>query len=245
VSGDVVHVWLVRSDLPPAVLAALAAVLDDGERQRAEALALPRHRRQFVAAHGLARVVLGRKLGVSPERIRWRYGRHGKPEPSGAPGVHMSLSHSGQLAALAVTGRRAVGVDVQRLPAGLDVAHLAERFYPATEAQLVAGAATPAEQARRFGWLWVRKEACLKAAGGRLAEGLRLPVHGTGCAVLRDPSGALPGAFRVQDLPTRAGFQAAVALRGAGPYRVVRTWWDGSLDFDPTAVQTCSTATSI
>ena len=37
-TGDVVEVWLIRTDLPGHVLADLLSLLDDGERERARAL---------------------------------------------------------------------------------------------------------------------------------------------------------------------------------------------------------------
>ncbi|MFD0746823.1 4'-phosphopantetheinyl transferase family protein [Phytohabitans flavus] len=107
---DEVHVWLVRSPLPALVLARLAGLLDERERARAGALD-PVRRRRFVAAHGAARLLVGARVGVAPQLVRWTFGPHGKPE---VDGVRVSLSHSGDLAAVALTPARAVGVDVQR-----------------------------------------------------------------------------------------------------------------------------------
>ncbi len=79
-TGDVVEVWLIRTDLPERVLADLLPLLDDGERERADGLLYPASRRQFIAAHGAFRVILGRRLGVPPASLRWQRGPHGKPE---------------------------------------------------------------------------------------------------------------------------------------------------------------------
>ena len=65
-TGDVVEVWLIRTDLPEHVLADLLPLLDDGERERAGALAYPDSRRRFIAAHGAFRVILGRRLWRTP-----------------------------------------------------------------------------------------------------------------------------------------------------------------------------------
>jgi 4'-phosphopantetheinyl transferase len=225
---DAVHVWFIRVDLPPSDLGGLWSVLDADERRRAARLALVRHRRRFVAVHGIARVITGHWLAVPAERITWRRGPHGKPELAGAPAPHVNLSHSGDLALLAVSGHRPCGVDVQRLPGPGRALRLARRFFPAGEAELVRDAATPAE---RFGVLWTRKEACLKGTGGRLVPGLRVPVTGSG-----------PDAVR--DLPVPDGYRAAVALAGDTPFAVRRHWWPPELDHevpDMMAVQTCST----
>jgi 4'-phosphopantetheinyl transferase len=219
---DTVHVWLIRADQSGPVLARLAALLDEEERRRAGAFDRPGRRAAFVAAHGAAREVLGARLGVPPERLRWLRGPHGKPEVAGG-GPPVSLSHSGEMSMLAVTDRRRVGVDLQRQPSGGDAdwlpARLAARFYLPEEARSVAAADAPTERARRFARLWARKEACLKVAGGRLVPGLRLAVGGT---LVHDPGG---GTYRVCDLPAPQGFHAAVALEGAVPYRVVARLW--------------------
>jgi 4'-phosphopantetheinyl transferase len=209
---DDVHVWLIRVGLPDSELGGLAAVLDADERDRAARLALDGHRRRFIAAHGVARVIIGHRLSVPAERIGWRRGPHGKPELVDFP-VHVNLTHSGDLALLALSEHRRCGVDVQRLPAAVQALRLARRFFPAEEAALVT---------------------CLKATGGRLVPGLRLPVGGP----------VVPGPYVVRDLPVPEGFRAAVALAGSAPYQVRRHWWPAELDHevpDMMAVQTCST----
>lgn len=202
------------------MLEAYEALLDDDERRRADALRSPRRRRRFIVAHGAVRVILGGCLAAPPAQLRWRRGRHGKPELAGAwTGRQVNLSHSGGLAMVAVSGRRPVGVDIQRLRSGLAPERLAARYYPEPEAGFVAAAARPVERADRFFRLWARKEACVKAVGGRLMQGMILPVTG---ALVYDPTGALAGPLRVHDIPAPAGFRAAVALTGSHPFLVTR-----------------------
>jgi len=224
---ETVHVWLIRQDLPPPVLAELAAALDTSERARAaraERVGAD-HGRRFAAAHGAARLILGRHLRIAAHQVRWRTGPNGKPELADADaGVHVSLSHSGDLAALAILDARRVGIDVQVFPTRSHAIRVAERFFPAAEARFVVDAA-PAAQARRFTRLWARKEACVKVTGGRLLQGLRLPVGATGRAVVHDPWGPLPGPYLVQDVPGPRRFGIAVAAEGTAPYRVLRHWW--------------------
>jgi len=209
VGVDDVRVWLLRSPLPAAVLARLARLLDARERARAAALDAV-GRRRFVAAHGAARVLVGGRVGTPPEAVRWSYGPHGKPEVAG---VRVSLSHSGDLAAVALTPVRAVGVDVQRYTPGLDTRAMAARYFPAEEAHLVTGAAV-------FATLWARKEACVKATGGRLTQGLALPVAA---------GPVVAGAYHVVDVPVPAGFAGAVAVEGPEPIQLTTAWWDRSV----------------
>ncbi|HEX4721908.1 MAG TPA: 4'-phosphopantetheinyl transferase superfamily protein [Pseudonocardiaceae bacterium] len=246
---NVVHVWLIRADLPTPEINGLTSVLDDDERRRAARHHLDDHRRRFIAAHGVARVIIGHELGVPAERIGWRRGPHGKPELTGTPGdAQVNMSHSGEMAMLAMTEGRRCGIDLQLLPDATQAIRLARRFFPAEETRFVASGEQPADQVHRFGLLWTRKEACVKATGGRLMPGLRLPVRGGG--VVRDPGGPLPGPYAVRDLAAPDRFMAAVALEGEMPYRVVRHWWPAEFDHDlpdesdMMAVEKCSTVTS-
>ena len=251
---DTVHVWLIRADLPATETGGLTAVLDEDERARAARHALDDHRRRFIAAHGVARVIIGHRLGVPAERIGWRRGPHGKPELTltGTPGpadvtAQVNMSHSGELALLAMTDGRRCGIDLQLLPDATQAVRLARRYFPAEETRFVASAADDADRVHRFGLLWTRKEACVKAVGGRLMPALRLPVRG---GVVRDPGGPLPGPYAVRDLTAPPKFMAAVALDGAAPFQVVRHWWPPELDHDlpeaatdTMAVEKCTTVT--
>ena len=232
-TGDLVEVWLIRADQPDPVVSCLEALLDDTERQRAGDLRLAEHRRRFVTAHGAMRVIIGRRLGLPPAQLGWRHGPHGKPELASPPGaLRFSLSHSGELAALALCVQRAVGVDIQQVPAGLDPVAMSGRYYPPLEASFVAAADRPQRQLARFLRLWTRKEACLKVAGDRLIPGLKLPVRGSGTGsgssgpiIVADPGGPLPGPYLVTDVQAPPGFYASVAIAGAEPYRVRKRWW--------------------
>jgi 4'-phosphopantetheinyl transferase len=235
---DLVEVWWIRADLPDPALAALETLLDATERQRADALVWPVDRGRFVTAHGAARLLIGRRLGVPPAQLSWRYGPHGKPELAGPwTGAQVSLSHSGELAALALTSRRRVGIDLQRLVAGLDVAAMAERFYPPADARFVTTGSGSADQASRFTRLWTRKEACVKVGGGRLIPGLRVPVCAAGPpgtdqpaadqVMAAGPAGQPSAPCLVREVPAPEGFYAAVAAEGPLPYRVTRRWWPG------------------
>ena len=215
---DAVRVWLVPLDLPAAAAASCREVLDTGERARVAALADPGDRQRFTVAHGVLRILAGRELNVPPGALRWVIGPNGKPGL--APpwsGWHTSLSHSGGMIAAAVSASRPVGVDIQQAAAGMDPVRLSARYFPPGEASYVAsgdGEAADGTQADRFAWLWVRKEAAVKAAGSRLWANLTVPVRDRDVVRLAEP----PGSHRVADVTAPPGFRAAVALCGAGPF---------------------------
>jgi 4'-phosphopantetheinyl transferase len=107
-----VHVWrawLDRGERPDE------AGLPAEERARAAAIQIAARRRRWVAARWALRVVLSRYAGVEPAELRIESGERGKPSLSGGPNLRFNLSHSGELALIAVAGGREVGVDVERI----------------------------------------------------------------------------------------------------------------------------------
>lgn len=220
-----VRAWIVPVAVPPDVAARYADLLDDGERARAAAYAGSGDRRRFTVAHGALRVLAGRELGTRPEALSWIPGRHGKPGL--APpwsGLHTSLSHSGDMIAVAISTGRAVGIDIQRLVPGLDPVPLSARFFPAEEAGWVAAGRGAGARADRFARLWARKEAVVKAAGGRLWPNLKVTVRDCDVVTCTEPAGR----YRVMDLPAPPGCHAAVALAGPAPFALSATFWPGA-----------------
>ncbi|MEU3470940.1 4'-phosphopantetheinyl transferase superfamily protein [Streptomyces sp. NPDC006687] len=189
-----------------------AALLDTEERARAGRLVRPGDQRTYLASHLGLRVLLGGYLGVAPEEVRFVRedcpncgGPHGRPAVAGG-GVHFSLSHSGDLAYFAFAGVP-VGVDVEGLPSAAAVADVLTTLHPAETAELT----DLPEEGRRaaLARVWARKEACLKATGVGLAEGLAEPYVSSAADPARVPGWAL------RDLPAPSGYAAALAVRTA------------------------------
>jgi 4'-phosphopantetheinyl transferase len=230
VDPDVVDVWLIGDGTQHPELALLYPLLDPAERRRADAAISQEDREEFTVAHAAMRYIVGSRLGVPAEQVRWTIGLHGKPEIHGADaGPRVNLSHSRGLCMVAITGSRHVGVDVQGLISESAATALARRFFPPYEARLVADAEGGEGRAGQFAQLWARKEAVVKAAGFRLIQSLAVPVHGAGPVTVRLTGDARSRSYRVADIETPSGHRAAVALEGDGDFQVVlRRWtWPG------------------
>ena len=104
------HLWHARLDARgwPS-----AERLPAAERERADELQRPDARRRWAASRWALRGVLGGYLGVEPAEVELRFGERGKPMLATDEPLRFNLSHSGELAAIAVADRREVGVDVQ------------------------------------------------------------------------------------------------------------------------------------
>ncbi|MGH2369197.1 MAG: 4'-phosphopantetheinyl transferase family protein, partial [Chloroflexota bacterium] len=134
--------------------------------------------------------------------------------------VRFNVSHSAELAIVAVARGRDVGVDVERLRGDLEVEQLAARYFSTEEAAAIR-AAPPAVRHRRFFACWTRKEAFVKARG----QGLSLAFDQFTVSVEPDAPAALlrtrwdareAGRWALRDLAAGGGYAAAIAVEGGG-----------------------------
>jgi 4'-phosphopantetheinyl transferase len=161
------EVWLV--DLRHEGLRADLATLSSGERERAARFVFDHHRARYVAAHSALRRLISAYAGLPPTAIDFDEGPFGKPRLKNAV-CSFNLSHSDDIAAIALAPDGEVGVDVEVLRPMPDAMDLAATLYTVRErAELVAAGAL--ERDLTFLSCWTRKEACLKAIGA----GLQIP----------------------------------------------------------------------
>ncbi len=169
-----------------------ASLLPSWRRERLERLRRPESRQESLSA-GLLYAFALRAWGADPGR-EVTFLPAGKPILAGRQDAFFSLSHSGDYAMCAVSGRP-VGADVQQeRPVKLS---LARRFHPREQEWL--SRLPEQERQAAFFRLWTRKEAWIKAESGERALSL----------AEADVIHTLPGRyFRDYELP--GGFHAAV-----------------------------------
>ena len=155
--------------------------LSEEERRRGQALGHPDSRARFIGLRNLLRILLGRSLGLPPERVPIQVTKAGKPKigsfgtdtdgsatrrPVGGAHWHFSLAHDRTGAALAFAPRP-LGVD-REARRQVDCMALASRFFTPGEVRWLAGLA-PAELLDGFLSLWTLKESLVKLQGSTLA----------------------------------------------------------------------------
>lgn len=160
-----IHLWSARLDVSTERVAALASVLSDDERQRAQRYRLARHRRRFEVGWGLTRALLGSYLGETPRGIELRYGPKGKPALS-RPDTDLAfnLAHSGEHLVVAVGRGQRLGVDIERSRPVHEARSIAHRFFSRQETERLE-ALSDADYMHGFFRCWTRKEALIKAVG--------------------------------------------------------------------------------
>lgn len=207
-----VRLWLVTTGPGSAPPGDGVGVLDAEESRRAAAFRFDRHRGRYVAAHLALRGILGGRLGRAPGDVRFTRlacpgcgGPHGRPALADAPDVHFSLSHSGDLALVALAPAP-VGADVEELPSAEVAEELTAVLHPRERAELAA-LAGPEERRFAVARAWVRKEAYLKGLGTGLSRGTDRDYVGA-----RADSPGAPDGWSLHDVPVPEGYTAAVAL---------------------------------
>jgi 4'-phosphopantetheinyl transferase len=146
-------------------------------------------------APGAARAALGTLLGGRVPQVD----EYGKPWVDGGP--HFNLSHTRDVALIAISHAREVGVDVERADRR---AHAVLRSLTTGERELLGEAPT----ARALLQTWCRKEALAKAIG----RGLNWQPQ--------DFDTTAPGDYAIEDLDAGPEHVAALAVAGARPYSI-------------------------
>ena len=113
--AGVIDIW--RADLT-AIEDNLEDLLGADERARGARIVSARKRVLWARSRGVLRALLGRHLDRDPRDLRFALGPHGKPalahDGTDEGDLRFNLSHSGELALVAVSAGREVGVDIER-----------------------------------------------------------------------------------------------------------------------------------
>jgi len=204
---------------------ALREHLDSGELKRLERLRGSEVGRRWLVSRAALREILAAELRVSPASVRLRLDDHGRPrlDPVTDDAVlDFNLSHSGELALIAVAHGASVGVDVERLRPGRNPLRVADRFFSPAEVRAVKAVA-PESQPGEFLRYWTAKEALAKGLG----LGLKAPRGELELA--QDADGSLAPAraagwtlTEIAALPE--GYFGSLAVEGAPARMAVRDW---------------------
>ena len=228
-SRENVHLWTIDLLLPEPTAAELAELLSPDEVAVAQRLHFERDRRRYSSTRGALRTLLAGYLNTTPQAIEFSYGPVGKPELTGATDLHFNVSHSRELAVIAVARSR-VGVDVEPLEAKPSLPRLVERLFALADAERWRSL-PPEEQTAAFYRSWTWKEAYLKATGRGFAsslDGFTLQLVGDGPleapAAWCGPDETKPWSF-AHFVPAE-GFVAALALE-SGALHLSRRLWRG------------------
>jgi 4'-phosphopantetheinyl transferase len=141
---------------------------------RASRFHFEKDRIYFTRCRSALRSLLAGYLAIPATEIRFECLTSGKPQLAAEQNprtLQFNVSHSANMALIAVGSERRLGVDIEKIRSEVDTASLAERFFSLRER---AGLQALPDHLRVPGFFacWTRKEAFLKATG----DGLSFPL---------------------------------------------------------------------
>ena len=230
-SGRDVHVWAVPLRMGEERCAELRTLLSPDEVAKAERIVVPGKREQSIVTRGNLRTLLSAYTGVPAREVSFEYEEQGRPFLADAGlCTTFNVTHSGDLALIAVTREGIVGVDVERIDPKVELLAIGKRFFSEAEhAQLRS--CREEERPLAFFRCWTRKEAVLKARG----TGLLTPLDQFDVTLLEgDPPRLVETRFEPPDerewwlaeLMPAPGYPGALCAEGP-PRDVAAFFWDG------------------
>lgn len=138
-------------------------ILNSDERKRADRYYFERHRRRFTIARAMLRLILAHYINEQPSQLVFSENKYGKPHLKNAPSLQFNLSHSVDLALLAIG---------KEFPLGIDLEFFAARPYKGIGQQMFSpnennafSHLMPELKPLGFFHVWAQKEALIKACG--------------------------------------------------------------------------------
>jgi 4'-phosphopantetheinyl transferase len=172
--NETLYLWFGRPDdfEDKEILERASALLSEDERSRLRSFKFEASRREYLAAHLLARTGLSHCSPHAPESWRFRANPYGKPFVDPPCDLSFSLSRRRGLVACLVARGYELGVDVESIERSAEIIEIAKRVFSAQElAQL--DQMSPDLRLDHAASLWTLKEARCKARG----MGFTLPLQ--------------------------------------------------------------------
>ena len=157
------------------------SLLNEEEQTRARRFHFPRHQRRFTVARAMMRTILAQYLHDKPECLDFAYNKQGKPMIAHKSQIEFNLTHSGELALLAVGQTWPMGIDLEFFSAR-PYENIGKYLFSPTELNELSRQADNIKPLVFF-QIWSQKEAFIKACGLGLSyptEQFTVPILSTG-----------------------------------------------------------------
>lgn len=163
-------IWTIALNPQAEDINKLKSILDNQEQLRYQRLH-SKHQHRFLISHAACRQILGQYTTTQPQNLIFEKNEHGKPRLKNHPEIGFNMSHSNDLAIVAVCSNAEIGVDIEYCKEKPSWEKIARRFF--NELELNYLLKLPEDrQLIAFFQLWTRKEAYIKAIGTGLSTPL-------------------------------------------------------------------------
>lgn len=188
---EAAHIWRGRVSVWSEKFLHMPMLLSEAEHRLYEGMGAAQRRQQFLAAHGLLRLLTGRYIDISPSELlnlSVVNGRISCAVRNSAAPLYVSVAHAGDCVLIAFARLR-VGVDVERPRDVGEYSRVVNHLLPEGCRQaLEAQKNKPDEQARLFARYWTAFEALYKLEGRGLLRNYLRHVSRGGTPAFSIPS---------------------------------------------------------
>ncbi len=146
----------------------LAKYLSPQEQEKLAQINSDFGKKKFAVGRYLIRSQLAKLLGCAANEVELEITKNGRIELKDRS-LSFNLSHSKDVAILAISNQRQVGIDVE-LIRKKDFLLIAKNFFKANELEILKNAKNEDEQAKLFYYFWTAKEAVVKCEGGSIFD---------------------------------------------------------------------------
>lgn len=217
-NNNQVQVWTINLEAKNMEIGRYESLLNDVEIARANRFFTAASRQRYIITRGSLRKILSTYTDHHASALDFHYGPSGKPYLRNNPGLNFNLSYSQNIAMIAVSRQREVGIDIQaiaQVTSPESVAQLA--FSPAEISYLLS--LNVAERQQAFTKIWVCKEAYIKALGtgfSRLTHTFTVsPQLGATDTLSHDANNELATKeWRLMEIKAPDNYCAALAVAG-------------------------------
>lgn len=195
------------------------SLLASEELARANRFSSMDHRQRFIMARASLRKILSFYTNSNAATtLHFEYGPKGKPSLSGNSGIHFNLSYSRNMAMMAVSIQRELGIDIQAIAQVTEPESVARLVFSPTELSYLLSLDVH-ERQLAFAHIWVRKEAYIKALGTGFSRSMHRfsvsPAPGNTDALVQDHDHSQATAeWRLMEVKAPMGYCAALAAVG-------------------------------
>ncbi len=151
-----------------------ASIFSADETKRLGEIKLSIVANEFIGSRGCLREILSKYLPLNPSELVFEYGSRKKPFlalKQNSEQIKFNLSHSSDMAVLAVTKGMQIGVAIELLRKLDGAEKISSRFFAPSETFYLKSFKGK-ELECEFFKLWTAKESILKAHGGGISDGL-------------------------------------------------------------------------
>ncbi|MCC9607072.1 4'-phosphopantetheinyl transferase superfamily protein [Blastopirellula sp. JC733] len=230
-SAEALHLWSIPLRAGKSQVAQLRAMLSAAEREKADGFLLEAQTERYIICRGAVRQILAEYLQLPATQLSLTAGKYGKPLVEHQDSLWFNVSHSGDLAVLAVSTIGEVGVDIEQVREIRGLPRMIDRCLAPCERPEVLRLPS-AEQNRQFLRYWTHKEAYLKTFG----VGIRRPLEKLEIDLVAPPARRVidhgdrspeeMGASITEFCPAE-GYVGAISVSGSIPDEIAAQAWVG------------------